>query len=314
MQITIVGSKDVYLWHKARNEASNQGSFFFSNENFIHPLKDKNANLKPNQFRFRFIDIPVVDFNPNLLGNANKVMGESCLKLLNAGVDFIKREANCALVTAPINKKAISLVDRKFTGHTGFLAEKFNLKDEVSMTFFSSAFNLVLTTTHIPLREVAKAINEKNLKKALTHALEIKKLLRDQAPVLVLGLNPHAGEEGLLGEEEGVIAKAMSSFPNPEDFLGPVAPDTAFIKTLIKTKGSFPKVVVAHYHDQGLIPLKTLAFNEAVNVTWGLPFVRTSVDHGTGYDLVGKNQASPWSFYFAVKQAIDLLEVRETPA
>ena len=176
------------------------------------------------------------------------------------------------------------------------------------MTFFSPLFSLVLTTIHIPLKKVAEEITETNLKRALSHALEIKKLLKMRSPVLVLGLNPHAGEDGLFGKEENIIKKVMNSFANPKDFLGPMSADSAFIKA---KSPNFPyKVIVAHYHDQGLIPLKTLAFNEIANVTWGLPFVRTSVDHGTAYDLVGKNQASPLSLYFAIQQAIRLLDYR----
>ena len=303
ISITILGNKEVYLWHKAKS----LDPFFFSNDTLI-----SSGGKKPNsrflQFRFKFIDVPLSNFTPDLLGNVNETMGENCLQLLNACVASMKKNIVHALVTAPINKKAISLVDKNFVGHTDFLAEKFTLTNKVSMTFFSPLFSLVLTTIHIPLKKVAEEINETNLKRTLSHALEIRELFKTKSPVLVLGLNPHAGEDGLLGREESVIKKVMNSFANPKDFLGPVSADTAFIKA---KSPSFPhKVIVAHYHDQGLIPLKTLAFNKIANVTWGLPFVRTSVDHGTAYDLVGKNQASPLSLYFAIHQAIRLLESR----
>ncbi len=206
-----------------------------------------------------------------------------------------------ALVTLPVNKAAIQMTQPNFVGHTEFLAEQFGRAGKVSMTFFSPFFNLVLTTTHQPLASVPASLTEEKLIKAINHALEIKNITNNPDPLIVLGLNPHAGENGILGSEEEIIKKVIKENFSEQSILGPVSPDTAFYQ--LKKNST----VLAHYHDQGLIPLKTLALHQATNVTWGLPFVRTSVSHGTAYDVVGKNKADPNSFYQALSLAFDII-------
>ncbi len=296
LSITLLGAKKVYSWYKKK---------------YHYAFSFKKNQLLTSKFNFSFIDIPLASFNANSLGKINQHNGEHTYALLQKSVSWLKEKIphsspkSLGFITMPINKKAISLTHKSFKGHTDFLAKAFNLKGEISMTFFSPFFNLILTTDHIPLKEVSKALNGKNIQRSLQHSLEIKKFLGNEMPILILGLNPHAGEDGVLGNEEKIIEKIIEKSFDRKDFLGPLPADTAFLK--VKEKQA--KIVIAQYHDQGLIPLKTFAFNEAVNTTWGLPFIRTSVSHGTAYELAGKNLANPLSFYHAINQTLRLLNL-----
>jgi len=204
-----------------------------------------------------------------------------------------------ALVTCPVNKAKLNK-QRAFTGHTEWLAQFCGVKKTV-MCLANSQLSVALATTHLPLREVPNTITTELLEQTLC-------LIEKNYPaheILVCGLNPHAGEEGLLGDEEIQIITPLIKKLNKPHISGPYPADTVFLKALNKNV-----VVLAMYHDQGLSVIKTLDFEHSVNITLGLPFVRTSVDHGTAYDLVGTGQASSASLEAAIKVAIDLHSCR----
>jgi 4-hydroxythreonine-4-phosphate dehydrogenase len=210
-----------------------------------------------------------------------------------------------ALVTAPVQKSVIAQSGIPFSGHTELLAELTGAPQPV-MLLAGRALRVALATTHLPLRAVAAALDRTTLEGTIriVHR-DLKRLFRIERPrVLVLGLNPHAGESGTLGtEEQAVIEPAVRTLAAEGlDVTGPVSADTAF------TPESLARcdVVVAMYHDQGLPVLKALSFGEIVNVTLGLPIIRTSVDHGTALALAGTGRALPSSLFAAVDLALEL--------
>jgi 4-hydroxythreonine-4-phosphate dehydrogenase len=209
-----------------------------------------------------------------------------------------------AVATAPVNKEAFRLAGLPWAGHTDLLAHLTGARD-VAMMFHSDALRVVLATIHIPLAEVPRALTAAVMERtiALT-ARELPKFDKVAPRIGVAGLNPHAGEHGLFGrEEEEAIAPAIARCRAAGiDVSGPFPADTLFVRA---QRGEFD-VVVACYHDQGLIPVKLVAFGQAVNVTLGLPIVRTSVDHGTAFDIAGRGVADPESMIAAVRLAARL--------
>lgn len=210
-----------------------------------------------------------------------------------------------ALVTAPVQKSVITQSGAPFTGHTEHLAELTGAPQPV-MLLAGKVLRVALATTHLPLRAVADALDRAKLESLIriVHRDLERRFRIDRPRVLVLGLNPHAGESGTLGtEEQTVIEPAVRALAaDGLDVAGPVSADTAF------TPESLARcdVVVAMYHDQGLPALKALSFGEIVNVTLGLPIVRTSVDHGTALALAGTGRARPESLFAAVELALAL--------
>ena len=228
-----------------------------------------------------------------------------------AGHDAIVRAAAdaqsgavAAIATAPINKEALRLAGFPWNGHTDMLAHLTGAK-HVAMMFFSDELRVVLATVHVPLAAVPALLTQTLLEQtiALT-ARELPKFDKVPPRIAVAGLNPHAGEHGLFGsEEERVIAPAIACCrAKGIDVSGPFPADTIFVRA---RRGEFD-VVIACYHDQGLIPVKLVAFGRAVNVTLGLPIIRTSVDHGTAFDIAGKGVADPESMIAAVLLAARL--------
>lgn len=201
------------------------------------------------------------------------------------------------LITGPVSKDRFKNIDRRYMGHTGMLAHLSRVS--VQQGYVGSKLSVVLATDHIPLHKVEKALTSSTLKRALNNASELRLQLdsaRRRKPIAVLGLNPHAGESGIIGDFEKRLRL-------PRDVLGPLSADTAF------TGDSLGKysVVVALYHDQGLIPFKLLHGQDSgYQISLGLPFVRTSVDHGTAQDLFGLNKANPGSMTDAINGAIEL--------
>lgn len=216
---------------------------------------------------------------------------------------LVKKGIFKSVVTLPVSKKNINIYDSAFTGHTEFF-QKFWEDDEVFMTFISDALNILLLTTHIPLNEVCGSLDAMVIKKGLKNAFNLYKRLGLKKDICFLGVNPHAGENGLLGNEEEWIKKIIDDFNerNQAGIIGPVPADTAFTP-YNRERFDF---YIAVYHDQALIPFKIFSFEDGVNLSWGMKYIRTSVDHGTAVNLIGKKTASIDSFVNAYKLAVKL--------
>ena len=208
------------------------------------------------------------------------------------------------MATAPVNKEALALAGLPWRGHTEMLASLTGA-DRVAMMFWSEALRVVLATIHIPLAAVPSALTIESVSGIieLTHR-ELPRFGLVRPRLALAGLNPHAGEHGLLGREEiEVLEPAIArSVESGIDIIGPLPGDTVFVRAV---RGEFD-AVIACYHDQGLIPVKLAAFGQAVNVTLGLPIIRTSVDHGTAFDIAGRGIADPESMVQAVLLAARL--------
>ena len=234
-------------------------------------------------------------------GNARYVLGQ-----LDLGVQLCTDLDRCALVTAPVQKSTINDAGIAFTGHTEWLAARTGAACPV-MLLASANLRVALVTTHLPLSGVSGAITAERLQAAIAvlHA-DLRAHFGIGSPrIMVLGLNPHAGEDGVLGREEIEIVQPLLRSLAEQGLAvsGPVPADTAFTPRRLQSCDA----VLAMYHDQGLPPIKALAFGETVNVTLGLPIVRTSVDHGTALDLAGSGRADPESLYHATDLALRLV-------
>ena len=234
-------------------------------------------------------------------GNARYV-----LDLLDRGVQLCTDLDRCALVTAPVQKSTIHSAGIPFTGHTEWLAARTGAGCPVMM-LASPDLRVALVTTHLPLSGVAGEITAERLEATITvlHDDLRARFGIDSPRIMVLGLNPHAGEDGVLGREEIEIVEPLlrSLARRGLAVSGPVPADTAFTPRRLRSCDA----VLAMYHDQGLPVIKALAFGETVNVTLGLPIVRTSVDHGTALDLAGSGKADPESMYCAAELALELV-------
>ncbi|OGC32973.1 4-hydroxythreonine-4-phosphate dehydrogenase PdxA [candidate division WOR-1 bacterium RIFOXYB2_FULL_48_7] len=249
------------------------------------------------------IDLNNADPNKIPMGKVNRLAGKAAMEYLEKGIALAQAKAISALVTAPISKEAIRLAGYHYQGHTELLAARTKAK-EYAMMFVSDRLWIMLATIHVPLQRVPKLLNRKKLVQLLKLAHKTLTHLRGTAPrIAVAGLNPHAGENGLFGQEEKkIIAPAVAEAKKLGiNVTGPLSPDAVFN---LANSGLYD-LVLAMYHDQGLIPLKLIAFNKAVNVTVGLPIIRTSVDHGTGFDIAGKGWANAASLAEAIKVAAD---------
>jgi 4-hydroxythreonine-4-phosphate dehydrogenase len=214
------------------------------------------------------------------------------------------------IATAPINKEAFAAAGLPWRGHTDLLAH-LTSAPRVAMMFYAESLRVILATVHIPLAEVPRALTREVLEGTIDLAARELPRFGFASPRLALaGLNPHAGEHGVIGrEDDDVLAPAVAaSRVRGIDVAGPFPADTIFVRAM---RGEFD-AVVACYHDQGLIPIKLVAFGRAVNVTLGLPIVRTSVDHGTAFDIAGKDIADPSSLIEAIKLAARLAPVRNS--
>ncbi|MBA2500908.1 MAG: 4-hydroxythreonine-4-phosphate dehydrogenase PdxA [Chitinophagaceae bacterium] len=243
-------------------------------------------------------------------GQLTEVSGQYAIKSLVAGVDALKNKMIDGLVTAPIHKKNTHSTEFNFTGHTPYLKNVFQVNDVV-MLLCAGAFRVGLVTEHVPISEVSSLIT----KEAILSKLKLlNKSLKEDFDIstpkfAVLGLNPHAGDEGLTGkEEEDIIKPAIKEARLNQNILafGPFSPDAFF------ARGHHHEfdAVLAMYHDQGLIPFKSLAGEKGINFTAGLPAVRTSPDHGVAFDIAGKNTADATSFMEAIFECIDIINHR----
>lgn len=264
----------------------------------------KRLRLAPKR-RFDFVDCRVLRPEDRIVpGKISARMGKAAMAFVRRGVELALAKKIDALVTAPLSKEAIHLAGYSFPGHTEYLAKLCGAK-QVSMMFTGGGLKIVLATIHVPLKKVPSLLTREKIGRAISHAELAGKLFGVRRPhIAVAGLNPHAGEAGILGsEEKRVIAPAIAAARRRGiHATGPYPPDTLFYRA----RKEKMDVIVVMYHDQGLIPLKMLAFEESVNVTLGLPFIRTSPDHGTAYDIAGKGVANPDSLWHAVKVAAQL--------
>jgi 4-hydroxythreonine-4-phosphate dehydrogenase len=242
-------------------------------------------------------------------GHPDERTGAAQVGYLEAAVAAAARGELAAIATAPISKTWARRAGFAFPGHTEMLASRLGVRDVV-MFFVGPRLKVALATVHVPLAEVARILTTAGVR--ATIEIVARSLVRDFAigepRIGVVGLNPHAGEGGLLGaEDRDVIAPALGALP-PARLAGPLVPDAAF-RDLVAGRYD---ALVAMYHDQGLIPVKLVDFDEAVNVTLGLPIVRTSPDHGTAYDIAGSGKARPVSMQRALALAIEMADRRAT--
>ncbi len=246
-------------------------------------------------------------------GTLTDPAGKYAIRSLMVAAQCLKDGELDALVTAPIHKGNTHLSDFPYTGHTPFLKDKFGAKDVV-MLLYHNNLRVALVTEHVPIAKVASLITKELLQSKINILRDtlIKDFGIDKPKIAVLGLNPHAGDEGQIGTEEQTIIKpVIDSFQQHNHLVyGPYSADAFFAHHSYQQFDA----VLAMYHDQGLVPFKTLANGEGVNYTAGLPIIRTSPDHGTAFDIAGKNTADPTSFREAVYQCIDLYKQRNNYA
>jgi len=242
-------------------------------------------------------------------GETTDIAGKYALRSLKAAVEALKKNQIDVLVTAPISKSNIQSEDFKFPGHTDFLAETF--QSDSLMFMVTDDFKIGLMTDHVAVKDIAEVITAELVKEKIKKLID--SLERDFAvrkpKIAVLGINPHSGDNGVIGKEDDEIVKPVIQECLDEGLLvfGPYAADSFF------GTGNHQKfdAVLAAYHDQGLIPFKTLSFGKGVNFTAGLPVVRTSPDHGTAFEIAGKGEADAGSFKEAVFMAIRIFKNRE---
>lgn len=266
----------------------------------INPIK-RVAEARFIKNTIDIIDLENLDPSKIKMGQISKLCGKASVQYIEKAIKLALDHEIDAIATAPINKEAIHKAGYHFRGHTEILAKRTKAK-RYGMMFVSDAFWMILVTTHLPIKEISKHINKKRVLNTIKLAHETLLKVRQKKPRIgVAGLNPHAGEGGIFGNEERkYIVPAISEAKRLGiNVKGPISPDGVFYLANI---GMFD-IVVSMYHDQGLIPLKLLSFNRSVNVTVGLPIIRTSVDHGTGFDIAGKGWANPTSLVEAVKVA-----------
>ncbi len=266
------------------------------------------SRLPPGTVRVIPVDCP----QPEVCGVPAIANVNYLLDTLRLAVKGCLNGRFAAMVTGPLHKGIINAAGIPFSGHTEFLADE-SETEQVVMMLATEGLRVALVTTHLPLAEVSAAITPRVLEgnlRIVTNSL--KEQFGISTPqVLVCGLNPHAGEDGHLGSEEQQILVPVIEKLKKEglNLIGPLPADTAFIPSKIATAD----VVVAMYHDQGLPVLKHLGFGNAVNITLGLPFIRTSVDHGTAFDLAGKGGADISSLKTAITAAIEMCRHQEAP-
>ncbi len=242
-------------------------------------------------------------------GQLNEAGGKYAVKSLESAVRALKQKLIDGLVTGPIHKKNIQSPDFNFPGHTPYLKNVFGVND-VLMLLFAGNFRVALVTEHVPVGSITKFITRENIvnKIQILHQTLKKDFGIEKPQIGVLGLNPHAGDEGLIGNEEEAIIKPAIKEAKQKDILafGPYSADAFFARRQFQKFDA----VLAMYHDQGLIPFKALASGDGVNYTAGLPAIRTSPDHGVAFDIAGKNKADESSFLTAIFECIDIIRRR----
>jgi 4-hydroxythreonine-4-phosphate dehydrogenase len=245
-------------------------------------------------------------------GNPTAESARAAAAALEEAVTLVRRGELDAIVTGPVHKARMYEVGFKFAGQTEFFAERCGIKN-FAMCLMGGKITVALVTAHIPLREAASALKQSEIVRVGLLLVDFLNSQSISSPrIAVAGLNPHAGESGTLGREEieiigPAVSELQSGIENRESrIVGPISPDTVFHRAI---EGEFD-AVLCMYHDQGLIPLKLHAFHEGVNVTLGLPFPRTSPDHGTAFEIAGKGIARPDSMIAAINLAAELADAK----
>lgn len=244
------------------------------------------------------LDLQTVNMNDFRPGIVQAVSGKTAFEAIRKAVELAGLKEVDTIVTAPLNKEALHLAGYKYPGHTEILAQLTDTKD-YAMLLHDKKLTVIHVSTHISLLEAITGLRQERIEKVIELADGMmKRLCRGKPRIAVAGINPHSGENGLFGKEEiqkiiPAIKKMREKDINVE---GPCPPDTVFLQAV---QGKYD-IVVAMYHDQGHIPLKLLGFNSGVNVTVGLPFIRTSVDHGTAFDIAWQGKANENSMVEAI--------------
>lgn len=237
-------------------------------------------------------------------GKPSEKAGRVVVQYVNTAVKLALKKKVTAVVTAPVSKESLKMAGQPWPGHTELLAELTGSKT-YAMMFVSRELKVILSTIHVPLKDVPGMIHEERVMETIILAKMGADMLGMKNPrIAVAGLNPHAGESGIMGEEEihAILPAIRKVRKRGISVSGPHPPDVVFYRAL---KGDYD-IIVSMYHDQGLIPFKMLSFDTGVNVTVGLPIIRTSPDHGTGFDIAWKNKADPSSMIEAIKLACQL--------
>ena len=265
------------------------------------PVKDPDDGI----YKFGTVDVlnlTEIIPSPALWGHPTAETGGAMVRYIESTCDLAAQGRIAAMVTCPINKAAMQMAGYRYNGHTELLAER-TKSDNFSMMMAGDRLRVVLVTIHVPLKQVPSLLSSSKVLQTikLTWRAMQDRFGLNSPRIAVAGLNPHAGEDEMFGsEEKNILLPAIhDALKEGIDVKGPLPPDTVFYQA---ANGSYD-AVVAMYHDQGLIPFKLLHFNDGVNVTLGLPIIRTSVDHGTAYDIAGTGTADPGSLIAAITMA-----------
>ena len=294
--VVVYGSSKVASYHRKTLNINDFNFNLVKKADQAHPRRPNIVNIHDEEIK---ID----------LGKSTPIAGELSLLSLEAAVEDLQKNHIDVVVTAPINKKNIQSENFPFPGHTEYFARKFNVTDYL-MLMVNQSFRIGMVTGHLPLGNVKEVLSEALILqkiKVMNHSL-----MRDfgvlKPRIALLALNPHAGDDGLIGDEEKTIIQPAIEKAYNQNILafGPYPADGFF------GAGHYKKFdgILAMYHDQGMVPFKMVSFEDGVNFTAGLPVVRTSPAHGTAYDLAGKNEASPDAFRNALFMACDIFENR----
>ena len=274
----VIGSKSAFI--KA-SEASNLKTNFTNIEEFIN-----------------------FDDNISFVNKSTKAGGEIAYRSICKAADLYKQKKVKAIVTAPISKESLHLAKHYYDGHTGLLGSLFGIREPYLM-LANKRFSTLHITCHKPLSEVAKLIKKDRVIKVIKLGYDhFTKIGIKNPKIAICGLNPHASENGIFGlEERDEIIPAINVLKKKGyNLIGPISGDTIFRNAVL----GYYDLVIANYHDQGHIPVKLLYFNQSVNVTLGAPFIRTSVDHGTAFDIAYKNKANPTNMLAAINYAVKM--------
>lgn len=295
---------EVILKSLASRKIQRLANFFVIGDYFILRRLEKRLGIKPY---LKVVDLKHVPQKKFKFGKIDKLYGRASVEYLKEALSILRKDRKTALVTAPISKEAINKAGFRYSGHTEFLAKSTGVS-KFAMMLVGGPLRVTLITRHIPIKDISDNINQKKIIEAieLTHKFLARYLNKRYPRIAIASLNPHAGEGGILGDEEKrvILPSVIKAKKRYKNVYGPVAPDAVFHDAY----NGRVDAVVCMYHDQALIPLKMIARDKGVNITLGLPFIRTSPDHGTAFDIAGKGVANPSSMMEAIKMAVRLVK------